>query len=77
MKAYHYQAEDQRRTGCGRVGASFHTHIFADVDCLVCRKSVTYNLAHRRSQCGAMHHEHPRGARCTQPKGHEGSHYYV
>lgn len=76
MKAFHYQAEGSRRTGCGRIGADYHTHNFSDVDCLICRRSVVYNLARRRAQCGAVHEAHP-GHRCEQEKGHEGSHYYV
>lgn len=70
MKAYHFQAEDQRRTGCGRVGASYHTHILSDVDCAVCRRSVLYKLTRRRSQCGATY----AGLVCVRTKGHEGNH---
>ena len=76
MMAFHYQAEDQARTACGRVGASYHTHILSDVDCAVCRRSVVYKIARRRAECGAVHCDYP-GSRCTQAKNHPGDHYFV
>jgi hypothetical protein len=76
MMAFHFQAEGDKSTGCGRVGAKYTTSIFTDVDCGVCRRSVLFKLAKRQQECGAVTLGDYALIRCELPKGHEGEHAY-